>query len=284
MDIFKRVIRIVSYVFLTFCLVALIFCGLSSDVVVVVSYDISSSDVSNPFTCLVISDYHHRSLNAANGNIIDIISKQSDVDAVFFTGDLIDTHTTSLDDVSKLFDVANDISNNHCYFVTGNHEQYAPLLNDLMSLIGSKGITYLHDDSSAPMNDVTIYGIDDARFTLKNDSSFTKREEVIKEEIAKLPARDPSNFSILLVHRPENFRMIANDYDFDLVISGHTHGGQIQIGNWVPATIGFDEKAFVSGKYHIDDSDLIISRGLGYSAMFPLRVNCNPEITKITIK
>lgn len=281
MNIFKRVIRIISYVFLTFCLVALIFCGVSSDRLDIVSYEINSDEAN--FSCLVISDYHHRSLNFANGNMIDILEAQDPVDYVFFTGDLIDSHTKSLDDATKIFNTANNIATKGCYFVTGNHEEYAPLWGDLQTLIDSAYLKNGYVDDG----DINIYGLEDARFEAGGGASFSKREEIIKKNLNNMISEHPivdNEFNVLLVHRPENFKMIARDYNFDLVISGHTHGGQFRIGDWVPSSIFLEEGEFMGGKYHRNNTDLIISRGLGYSAMFPLRVNCNPEITKITIK
>ena len=60
MNIFKRVLRVISYVLLTFSLVALVFCACSSDKLDITSYEYKNSKVTNYFSCLVISDYHHR--------------------------------------------------------------------------------------------------------------------------------------------------------------------------------------------------------------------------------
>ena len=280
MIIFKRVIRIVSYVLFAFCIVGLVFCAASSDKLDIVSYTIKSAEAD--FSCLVISDYHHRSLNFENGNMINILKKQESVDYVFITGDLIDSHTKSLNDVNEILDAADKISD-HCYFVTGNHEEYAPLWPSLKTLISSKeGVTYL-ENMDVTSGNIHIVGIDDARFKVGGGASFKAREEANKEALSKFTL-SPDKFNILLMHRPENFKMVANDFsDFDLVISGHTHGGQFRLGNWVPTSIFLEEGEYMGGKYHLKNTDLVVSRGLGYSAMFPLRVNCNPEIVKITV-
>lgn len=279
MNIFKRVIRIATYVLLACCLVGLVFCAVSSDKLDIVSYEFKNAGVD--FSCLVISDYHHRSLDFENGNMIDILKKQGYVRYVFFTGDLIDSHTKSLDDISNIFDAANEISD-QCFFVTGNHEEYAPYWNDLKQLMSDKGVTYLGEENpDIDLGGVHLYGLDDARFFTGGGASFKAREEAVKERLDKF-ILDPSEFNVLLVHRPENFKLISQ-YDFDMVVSGHTHGGQFKIGNWIPSTIFLEEGEYIGGEYSLNNTKLYVSRGLGYSAMFPLRVNCNPEIVKITV-
>lgn len=283
MFIFKRVVRIVSYVMLTFCLVGLIFCAVSSDKLDMVSYEFKTSKNIDPFTCLVISDYHHRSLNFSNGNMIDILKEQGPVDYIFYTGDLIDNHTNSLDDISEIFKAGNSISK-HSYFVTGNHEQYAPLWQGLQDKMHEENITYIKDDHVDINEHFHIYGLEDARFKVGGGASFKAREEANKRSLDNMTEHfNENNFNVLLNHRQENFKMISDNYKFDLMISGHTHGGQFKIGNWVPSSIALEEGEYIGGAYHRNNTDLVVSRGLGYSAMFPLRVNCNPEITKITV-
>lgn len=282
MNIFKRVIRIITYVLLSFCLIGLIFCAVSSDKLDFIEYKLKSDKVNNEFTCLVISDYHHRSLNFENGNMITKLKEQGPVDTIFFVGDLIDSHTKSLDDVQEIFNATKEISK-QSYFVTGNHEQYAPRWEELKDLMHDNNVTYLND-ARAVFNDIDIYGLDDPRFKFGGESTFKNREEMNKKTLYKLTEHfDESKFNILLVHRPENFKMIADNFKFDMVVSGHTHGGQFRIGNWVPSSIALEESDYMGGEYHRNNTSLYVSRGLGYSAMFPIRVNCNPEIIKITI-
>lgn len=277
MQIFKRVIRIVSYVLFAFCIIGLVFCAVSSDQLDIINYEIKGKE---DFSCLIISDYHHRSLNFSNGNMIDILSKQEHVDYVFFTGDLIDSHTKSLDDVSKIFDVAKGISS-RCFFVTGNHEEYAPHWSKLQKLLDDKNITYLKDKDEL-IGNVHLYGLEDARFKTGGGASFKAREEEIMKVVETFNP-DPNNYNVLLVHRPENFKAIAKTKKFDLVLSGHTHGGQFRIGNWVPTSMFQEEGDYMGGQYQLNNTNLVVSRGLGYSAMFPIRVNCNPEIVKVTV-
>jgi len=86
----------------------------------------------------------------------------------------------------------------------------------------------------------------------------------------------------LLNHTPADFEFLKQQR-IDLVLSGHTHGGQI---NFSKAQNTLLNGAHWVYKYYIDyyteqGSQLYVNRGLGH--WFPLRINCPPEITVITL-
>ena len=72
--------------------------------------------------------------------------------------------------------------------------------------------------------------------------------------------------------------------DLDLVLAGHTHGGQVvpfKFGNFNLSFAAFVSK-YISGYYNIGKANMYISRGIGTVGL-PIRLNCPPEITKITL-
>lgn len=88
---------------------------------------------------------------------------------------------------------------------------------------------------------------------------------------------------ILMCHRPYHFEQAAQR-KIDLTLAGHTHGGQIvlaRIGNDViaPARMA---SPYVAGLYSLGLSNMYVSRGIGTVAI-PVRINCPPEITRITL-
>ncbi len=97
--------------------------------------------------------------------------------------------------------------------------------------------------------------------------------------VAKLvPQRDPAAFPILLAHHPHAFDPAAAA-GFPLVLSGHTHGGQIMLTDHVgggPAMF-----RYWSGEYRKPASRLVVSNGVG--AWFPLRVNAPAELVHLTL-
>jgi predicted MPP superfamily phosphohydrolase len=94
-----------------------------------------------------------------------------------------------------------------------------------------------------------------------------------------LPQRRLDAFPILLAHHPHAFDLAA-DAEIPLTLSGHTHGGQLNL----TSQLGFGKwmYRYWSGLYRKDDSALVVSNGAGN--WFPLRVNAPAEIVHITLK
>ena len=89
-------------------------------------------------------------------------------------------------------------------------------------------------------------------------------------------------FAILLTHAPQMF-MKADLTRFDLVLAGHTHGGQVRLPGigalWLPAgSEGYD-----SGWFYGINAQMYVTRGIGTSIL-PVRFLCRPEIALITLK
>jgi len=86
---------------------------------------------------------------------------------------------------------------------------------------------------------------------------------------------------ILLSHNPDSV-----DTDFDttlsLVLSGHTHGGQVVIPFLGPPVLPVKNKAYSSGLIVTPKTQLFISRGIGW-AIYPVRFNCYPEIAVLEL-
>ena len=85
-------------------------------------------------------------------------------------------------------------------------------------------------------------------------------------------------FSILLSHAPEVFRQAAHA-DFNLMLSGHTHGGQICLPGSIPIKLeAVLPRRMGSGAWRYNDMIGYTSVGAG-SSVVPVRLNCPPEIT-----
>jgi uncharacterized protein len=113
---------------------------------------------------------------------------------------------------------------------------------------------------------IHLVGIDDAHFY---------RVDNIEKAAAETPLQD---FSILLSHTPEIFRQAAHA-GFDLLLSGHTHGGQICLPGGIPITLDSNlPRAFGSGAWRYREMAGYTSVGTG-SCIVPVRFNCPPEIT-----
>ncbi|MDQ3021080.1 MAG: metallophosphoesterase [Bacteroidota bacterium] len=88
---------------------------------------------------------------------------------------------------------------------------------------------------------------------------------------------------LALFHKPY-FLEQMKDKDIDLIFSGHTHGGQVVLAKFGDVNISFAGAVskYISGWYEAGKSKMYISRGIG-SVALPIRFNCAPEITKITL-
>jgi len=150
------------------------------------------------------------------------------------------------------------------YAVLGNHDtiRMVPGVEDM-------GIRLLLNECAAiTRGDQRIYlaGIDDAHYY---------RVDNMDKAAAGIP---PGGFSILLSHTPEIYRQAAHA-DFCVLLSGHTHGGQICLPRAIPITLDSAlPRRLGSGAWKYHNMDGYTSVGVG-SSIVPVRFNCPPEIT-----
>lgn len=206
-------------------------------------------------------------------------------DIICIPGDFINFQTEDTQSVAKAF---RDLKAKHgIYGTLGNHDFFVDA-NYVADVISNESPVQLLRNK---FNKITvngkhlfIMGVDDTR-----DSGIKMNDIVlsyIDKTSADAAASNPNFINspkILLCHKPYAFDDIAAR-DVDLVLAGHTHGGQVvpfKIGDFNFSFAGFMSK-YISGLYNIGKSNMYISRGLGTVGL-PIRLNCPPEITKITL-
>jgi len=150
------------------------------------------------------------------------------------------------------------------YGVLGNHDTIR-----MTPGLEAMGIRMLLNECETIERDnqrIYLAGIDDAHFY---------RADNIEKSASEIP---PDEFSILLSHTPEIYRQAAHA-DFDLLLSGHTHGGQICLPGRIPLTLdSVLPRHMGSGAWKYNDMIGYTSVGSG-SSIVPVRFNCPPEIT-----
>ncbi|MGE5774531.1 MAG: metallophosphoesterase [Hyphomicrobiales bacterium] len=148
--------------------------------------------------------------------------------------------------------------------VLGNHDTIR-MLPDLEAM----GIRMLMNESTAIERGdyrIQIAGIDDAHFY---------RADNIEKAASGI---SPGDFSILLSHTPEIYQQAAHA-EFDLLLSGHTHGGQICLPGGTPITLdSVLPRRLGAGAWKYHGLTGYTSVGAGTS-IAPVRFNCPPEIT-----
>lgn len=232
-----------------------------------------------------VSDLHNDEFGEKNEILLKKI-KSLAPDMIAITGDLLDSRRT---DVKKAIDFINGaVEIASCYYVTGNHEsrmeknEYKELEQGMIEA----GVIVLRNQMFSIKKDqeqITIVGIDDPRFTIATDKT-EKMERALEEKLKTLLEEvSEEEYTILLSHRPELFDWYCKQ-EFDLVLSGHVHGGQFRLP-FIGGMIGPGQGIlpdYVDGLYTKEDMNMIVSRGLGQSIV-PFRINNPPELVLVTL-
>lgn len=222
-----------------------------------------------PFVTPVLEDKTDAKYNLDMLNKIDTISP----DIIVITGDLIDSRHFKEEVATDL--IKELVKDYPVYYVTGNHEVYRGISDEIKETMEELGVTSLKNQTVAVVKNgsqINLCGIND--FTEFGNTT---------EYIDNLSALRGEGFNILLSHRPELMNIYA-DIQFDLVFSGHAHGGQIKIpfiGGLIAPNQGFLPE-YTQGMYTEDITTLVVSRGIGNS-LFPLRFLNPPELVVVTL-
>lgn len=267
----KKILYTLTIAFIIFVLVGL------NPMLQVTNYTYQSSEIPaafDDFKICHISDLHCKSFGKDNKQLLDKI-REMNPNIVVLTGDIVDENHTDLSSVETLFAELKNMGIPG-YYITGNHEleedasaQYTALL----SYMEEYGITNLDDASST--------------ITRGEDSiSLTGCRWYSKYLVNFLQPTTPEGFHILLYHGADFFDLIS-DYNYDLVLTGHIHGGVIRIPFLDKGVLGNSGELFpkyTGGIYQnaYGTSTMIVSRGLG-DAKLPRFYN-RPELVCITLK
>mgnify|MGYP003394654221 CR=1 FL=1 len=112
--------------------------------------------------------------------------------------------------------------------------------------------------------------------------------EAVRDAVGKLEKTgDSMTLRILLSHRPDIALGMRPDSNIDLVVAGHTHGGQVQLPFYgPPITLSFVPKQVAAGGLHrMSGNWIYVSRGVGHEqGQAPcVRFLCPPEISIISL-
>ena len=219
--------------------------------------------VFDGFTILHLSDLHVENSEGALRRLTPLLNTVT-YDLCVLTGDYRDEKFGASDHVlARLAQVIAALKG-PVYGTLGNHDSIRMVI-DLERL----GVRMLVNEAVAiQRGDQTIHlcGIDDAHYF---------RTDNIEKAAAEIP---PGECSILLSHTPEVYRQAAHA-GFKLMLSGHTHGGQICLPGGVPIIRGgVMPRRIASGPWTYRGMAGYTSRGVGTS-IAPVRFNCPPEIT-----
>jgi predicted MPP superfamily phosphohydrolase len=215
------------------------------------------------FTLLQISD-PHVDMNLEVMRQIESLVDRLHYDVCVLTGDYRGKTFGPIDATLKGMAHLRDALKGPVYGVLGNHDTIA-----MIPALEAMGIRMLLNEKDALERGhqrIHLAGIDDAHFYQVDN---------IEKAAAGIA---PNEFSILISHTPEIYRHAAHA-GFDVLISGHTHGGQICLPGGIPLTLDSKlPRRMGSGSWTFHDMIGYTSRGAG-SSVVPVRFNCSPEIT-----
>ena len=262
----------------------ILFCYYENNVITVSEYDIVSDKFPESFDGFVIvhlSDLHNKLFGKNQKRLMKHIKDQKP-DIIVITGDLIDSNHPNVDTGLLLAEEAVKLA--PVYFVTGNHDNYLSDTNTYALIQGlkSRGVRILDDET------VELYPEEEEKgiFLLGLDDDTLSYKSRCREVLSKLTEKngDGDIFTILLAHEPQLLSLYS-EFDVDLVLSGHAHGGQFRIpfiGGFVAPDQGFLPE-YTKGAYEKNGTHMIVSAGLGNSVI-PLRLLNRPEVVTITLK
>jgi predicted MPP superfamily phosphohydrolase len=220
-------------------------------------------DLFDGFTILHISDLHVDMNPAAMHRLIELLPDLQ-YDICVLTGDYRGKTVGPFDAAIEGLAQVCSCLKQPVYGVLGNHDtiRMVPALEEL-------GIRMLLNECEAMARGkqrIHLAGIDDAHYY---------RADNIEKAASEIP---PGEFSILLSHTPEIYRQAAHA-GFRLLLSGHTHGGQVCLPGSIPLTLDADlPRRMGSGPWEYHTMVGYTSTGAG-SSIVAVRFNCPPEIT-----
>lgn len=260
-----------------FALVLLIdFCWYENNHLDITTYDLDYH-LGTDIKIMQLSDLHGKQFRSNNKPLIHAIDRFSP-DLIAVTGDAIDRHGENL---SETLDFLESLAQRYpVFYVFGNHEMDDRVRDTIYKRVTKDNLCFLNNE----MAEINVRGVPVHILGLNERSGWYDHDTNVWlfEQLAQM-----GGLRLVLSHYPENYALIkeANyqQYDFDLMLSGHAHGGQWRlplIGAVFSPGQGWFPK-YTAGVFG-DHPQLIVSRGLGNSS-FPLRLFNHPELVEITI-
>ncbi len=268
--VFLIVLSVIASVCVLFGVVLGIYSAYQNKTIRVSAYTVTHEDIPASFDgkrIVQLTDLHNKDF----GDGLTALVASLKPDIIVITGDWIGKTdadiTIAKEQASALCGVA------PIYYVTGNHEAQSPCWDELGRHLISCGVKVLKNKATYwEENDekIQLVGMYDPEFSTHLWRDFA-------------PLAEDELYTVFLFHRPEYFEQAAG-YGADLILSGHTHGGQIRlplIGAVYAPNQGWFPRYDV-GRFDIEGATMIVGQGLGESVYF--RILTPPEVVVVDLK
>lgn len=250
--------KIIFSIILTLLLLFLYMRYISTSGLVVREYKITNKNLSS-FYGLKIAHFTdlHYGMGVDEDKLIYLVEtiNKTKPDIVIFTGDLVDRHTKITDEISKtlITHLSNIDSVYGKYYVKGNHDKVNKSYDSIMTnsnfkcLDESYDVIYSKENKSLFISGVAVDK------SLNNDTVETLN-------------LNNYDYKIFMLHYPDKVDDILK-YNFDLVLSGHSHNGQVRLPIIGKIITPDNSKKYYDPYYKIDNTNLYISGGIGNSTL-----------------
>lgn len=254
----------------------LLWLGLDS-ALTVQTYTVAHPKVEEPVRLVLLTDLHSCDYGDGQRELLDAVEEQ-DPDLVLLGGDIVDDGA-EMPEERALATVEALAEQWPTYYVTGNHEYRTGRAEEIKELIAGRGAVVLAGETTLVTvagQTLQLCGVDDPAV-----GAAVWQSQL--EDVAA--ALEEHVYSILLSHRPER----VADYTgrgFNLILSGHAHGGQWRIPGLLNGLIAPNQGLFpryAGGQYDLDGTALIVSRGLARESTRIPRLFNPPEVVVVDL-
>lgn len=243
-------------------------------------YTIESEKITRPVRIALVTDLHSCAYGKEQETLIRAVHRQNP-DIVLLGGDICDDKIPNDNTEAFLRGIADRYP---CFYVTGNHEYWSNDIDTILNLFQTYQVqilsgTYCTINVNGQM--LNICGISDPDETSYTDSDFGRLEQLdALKDVHKNGA-----YTLLLAHRPEKIGTYLNG-SYDLILSGHVHGGQWRIPGLLNGLFAPDQGFFpeyAGGKYDFGTAYMIVSRGLARESTPIPRIFNRPELVIVDL-
>lgn len=287
----KKIIRIVfaTLFLIIICLIGLYEVHRSYNNIKTTNYNITTNKINNSANLVIISDLHDNQLGENNKDLINKINELT-ADIILVAGDVVNSDSKDSKIVTNLMKQL--CKENQVFYSLGNTDiDYiksgrSNLIKDLENV----GVTVLdneYEDVKINSNIIRIGGMYAYAFGLNGNNDVNKdtMEDGVYDFLRKF--QDTDNYKIMMAHRPDSFIFgnASKVWNIDLVVSGHTHGGQVVLP-FVGGLYGGDQGWFPKydkGLFDLNKIKLLITSGLGSGKQKLPRFNNPPEAVNLEI-
>lgn len=227
-------------------------------------YKIETNKIDDSFDGLKIvhfSDLHYKRI--INRERLESVVEEINLinpDIVFFTGDLIDKDFDITDqdkiDLTECLKMIN--SKYGKYAVNGNHD-YVRDENLLNEIYDGSDFILLNNNYDI------IYGDGDDKLFIGGLDNYSYGKSDIDKVMNYFVNNEDINYKIILVHEPDYADNFINRYNIDLILSGHSHNGQVNIPYIKKLFLPYGSKKYYENYYEINNTLIYVSSGIGES-------------------